>query len=265
MWSLLRRLARRIAANRHRHLDPEQRWELEFAAYKRDHPDAAFAQFYVDKALTSIRAGEAHSTLGLRLLPRSAGAKGDADFFEAGRAAFKRYTKTLGIAPGQRVIDYGCGSLRVGIHFMNYLDVGNYMGLDITRDFIDIGASAASDLIRLKQPFLAPIGPDAIAKGKAFAADYVVSNAVSYHVHPDEIGAYFSNLAALCSKPGAVLAFDAKLADSPVRFKLRGWAWPLEFYRNQLALLDFVAMDGAKPPGIADSAPHSAVLRFRRA
>jgi SAM-dependent methyltransferase len=264
MLSLFRRLARKIAARRHRDLDPERRWDLELADYRREHPDASFAQFYVDKALASIRAGQAHSTLGLRLLARSPEGTGDADFFEAGRAAFERYRRILGVEPRHRVLDYGCGSLRVGIHFLEYLDIGHYMGLDVTRDYIDIGASAAGNLVRSKQPVLASIGPDTIANGKDFAADFVISNAVSYHVHPDEIEAYFGSLAALCSKPGAMLAFDVKLADHPLRFKLRGWAWPLDFYRQHLAALDFVAIDGARLADRAADSPHSAMLLFRR-
>jgi ubiquinone/menaquinone biosynthesis C-methylase UbiE len=44
-----------------------------------------------------------------------------------------------GLKPHHKLCDAGCGSLRAGVHFVNYLDAGNYYGLDINASLIDAG------------------------------------------------------------------------------------------------------------------------------
>ena len=167
-----------------------------------------------------------------------------------------------------RVIDYGCGSLRLGVHFIEYLSSGNYMGLDVTRDFIDIGvALVGSDTIREKNAQLDSISEASIEAAAAFEADRVISNAVSYHVHPDELKTYYSNLVRMTVKRGSILLFDAKLSEAPLRYKMRGWAQPLEHFVSGLRPLVFVGVkrkteisdDRAK-----DAPVHGAILEFRR-
>ena len=45
----------------------------------------------------------------------------------------------MGLKPDMRMIDIGCGCLRVGVHLVNYLDSGNYYGTDISQDLLDVG------------------------------------------------------------------------------------------------------------------------------
>ena len=44
-----------------------------------------------------------------------------------------------GLKPHHKLIDIGCGSLRGGVHFINYLNKKNYFGTDINYDLIKIG------------------------------------------------------------------------------------------------------------------------------
>jgi SAM-dependent methyltransferase len=44
-----------------------------------------------------------------------------------------------GLKPGHRLLDLGCGSLRGGVHFVAFLDGGNYFGLDISKSLLDAG------------------------------------------------------------------------------------------------------------------------------
>ena len=41
-----------------------------------------------------------------------------------------------GLSPKSKFIDVGCGPIRAGIHFINYLDEGNYFGVDYNEYFI---------------------------------------------------------------------------------------------------------------------------------
>jgi ubiquinone/menaquinone biosynthesis C-methylase UbiE len=44
-----------------------------------------------------------------------------------------------GLVPGHRLVDVGCGALRGGVHFVRFLDPGNYYGIDINASLIDGG------------------------------------------------------------------------------------------------------------------------------
>ncbi|MET9295576.1 methyltransferase [Streptomyces sp. NPDC003077] len=46
------------------------------------------------------------------------------------------YLKEHGIAPEHRMLDIGCGNLRAGWRFIQYLDTGNYYGIDISPDIL---------------------------------------------------------------------------------------------------------------------------------
>ena len=45
-----------------------------------------------------------------------------------------------GLLPGHKFLDIGCGSLRGGIHFISYLDDGNYFGIDKDSALLKAGA-----------------------------------------------------------------------------------------------------------------------------
>lgn len=54
---------------------------------------------------------------------------------EVGRLQFE-FMKAQGLLPEHKFVDIGCGALRGGIHFVRYLDKGNYFGLDINESLI---------------------------------------------------------------------------------------------------------------------------------
>lgn len=49
------------------------------------------------------------------------------------------FMRQAGLQPGHRFIDVGCGALRGGLHFIAYLEPGNYHGLDINASLIEAG------------------------------------------------------------------------------------------------------------------------------
>lgn len=57
---------------------------------------------------------------------------------ELGNLQFQ-FMKDQGLLPCDTMLDIGCGSLRGGIHFIKYLDPGNYFGLDANKSLLDAG------------------------------------------------------------------------------------------------------------------------------
>lgn len=241
----------------------KQNWDTGFERFRTERPGATFAEFYVAGAMAKIRDGHRMVSLGPRLHPDASGE--DVGFADAGKETAQRVIERAGLKPQHRLIDYGCGSLRVGLHLMSYLDAGNYWGFDVTTDFIDIGRGLIGELIKDKQARLATINESSLAGGVAFGADVVCSNVVAYHVHPDEMAVYLDNLRTLTSKPGSILVFDAKIAAAPIRVGRAGWAWPMDHFVRGLAPLELVNMRGRA----AGNDPESdnvagAYLEFRR-
>ena len=60
----------------------------------------------------------------------------------------------MGLKPGHVLLDAGCGALRAGVKFIEYLDRGNYLGLDNQQRLIDLGIrkELGRDLMRRKSP-----------------------------------------------------------------------------------------------------------------
>lgn len=60
---------------------------------------------------------------------------------ELGTLQFEFLT-SRGLLPQDRLIDIGCGSLRAGVKLVDYLDAGNYYGVDASQHLLDAGYEA---------------------------------------------------------------------------------------------------------------------------
>lgn len=57
---------------------------------------------------------------------------------EIGRLQFD-FMKSQGLTSASTLLDVGCGALRGGLHFVRYLDDGNYYGIDINQSLLKAG------------------------------------------------------------------------------------------------------------------------------
>ncbi len=57
---------------------------------------------------------------------------------EIGRMQFE-YVQREGLAREARFLDVGCGCLRGGLYFIDYLDLGHYYGIDMSQALLDAG------------------------------------------------------------------------------------------------------------------------------
>lgn len=58
---------------------------------------------------------------------------------EMGALQFDFLVESGGLTPDMTLLDLGCGSLRGGVRFVEYLNPGNYYGLDLNESLVEAG------------------------------------------------------------------------------------------------------------------------------
>src|ERR1700749_745051 len=215
-----------------------------------------------DGMARKLGGGRPHPTLGFH--PD----RSEADWWQAGAARFDNMVEMHAITPRDRVIDYGCGTLRLGGHFIRFLDRGNYFGLDVADDFLAMGKElVGADLIADRAPLLATIGEHSLAAAETFGASILFSEAVDYHVVPDELKYYYRALLRLAHRPGSRLLLSVRLADDEREYIRGCWARPVTHFQERLSPLIYVTSHDLKA-GFrkgCDSGVTRATLEFKRA
>ena len=207
-----------------------------YRKYLESNPNVSFAEYTATRMLNSLGKGRSLPQIGPNLTEWE-------DWTESGLVQFTKYSRWFPISADSKVVDYGCGTLRIGFHFIEYLNRGGYFPdcdisehLDVGRDMVGV------DMLTEKAARLAVVQDQAIVDAAAFRPDWVFSHSVCSHVHPDEANLYFSNLVRIAHKPGATLWFDAPISDRPLID--RNLSWPLERYVEALRPLEFVGLRG---------------------
>jgi hypothetical protein len=162
----------------------------QFLLWKRKHPSAPFKDYFLEIVRSDFARGLPHPTLGRNL---SSGA-----FGISGRKTFPSLVRRYCIAPNDTCVDYGCGTLRVGLHAIKYLDPHRYWGMDISELFLAQGVTLiGSELARNKSPNLRVISPATIAEVSATKPKLLFSANVLLHVHPEELSEYVTNILSI--------------------------------------------------------------------
>src|SRR5579863_3214576 len=160
---------------------------------------------------------------------------------------------TLGLRQGHRVLDVGCGSLRLGRLLIPYLNAGNYTGIEPNKWLVDEGVQRETglDQIRTKQPtFYFDSSAKALPPDQSF--DFAVAQSIFSHCGPDLVERWLSDIAPRLKNSGALAAtFLIGDQDCPDT----GWIYPscvhytmetmAAFARN--AGLEFLLLDWKHP------------------
>jgi hypothetical protein len=172
--------------------------KTEFLLWKRKNPSAAFTDYFLKIVYGDLARGLSHPTLGPKLCKGSFGI--------SGQKTFQTLARRYGVGPGDTCVDYGCGTLRVGVHAIKYLRRDRYWGMDISAPFLAQGLELIGrDLARTKRPNLRVISPESIAEVAAAKPKLVFSVNVLLHVHPAELSEYANNILALIGNTGAAV------------------------------------------------------------
>ena len=128
------------------------------------------------------------------------------------------FLREEGLSPGHRLMDIGCGALRGGVHFVNYLDRGNYYGLDINASLVEAGKRELAQLgLEGKQPNLLVDDKFRMSRfGATF--DYAIAVSVFTHLYMNHIARCLVE-ARRVLKPGGKLFATFFEAPAPVHLK----------------------------------------------
>jgi SAM-dependent methyltransferase len=93
-----------------------------------------------------------------RCAEAAVGSHTHASWLEMGQLQFD-YLAGHGLQPGDRMLEIGCGNLRAGRLFVDYLDPGNYYGIDISPDILLAAQRTVAEYgLQAKVPHLTLVG-----------------------------------------------------------------------------------------------------------
>lgn len=134
-----------------------------------------------------------------------------------GRLQFD-FMKEQGLTPQHRLLDIGCGSLRAGRFFIEYLDPGGYLGLDVDEALVREGLRLEVNpkLVDAKKPrFSFNFDFEFAFDDKP---DFVLAQSVFTHLTPVQMRICLTNLRRFA--PGCIfyLTFNESAFDWPALF-----------------------------------------------
>ena len=142
-----------------------------------------------------------------------------------------------GLRQNHKLLDIGCGSLRLGRLLIPYLNTCNYIGLDPNKWLIDDGIryEVGPSLIELRQPtFIHDSGLGSLDSETKF--DYVIAQSIFSHTAPDLLECWMADVAQRLAHDGV---FFATVLEGDVECDAVGWVYPdcVEYHLDTLSEL----------------------------
>jgi cyclopropane fatty-acyl-phospholipid synthase-like methyltransferase len=168
------------------------RYRLQYARLLLREDDRESVTFYRELQNTKVNENEAY--------PRGYG---------IGRAQIE-FLKRQGLRPSDSLFDLGCGNLRGGRFIINYLQVGNYTGADISEEAIKQGWKTVREMGLIDRAPTLLVNTDLRFNelgGEEF--DRVFANSVLTHTPKESVIQLFSNLDKVLNQHGvAYLSYN---------------------------------------------------------
>jgi cyclopropane fatty-acyl-phospholipid synthase-like methyltransferase len=158
-----------------------------------------------------------------------------------GKEFHLNFLKKHGLKKTDVFLDYGCGALSSGMHFINYLDANKYHGIDISPKVIEEGKKrVVKNNLENKNAFIKCIdsNEDFIIKNVKF--DLIWSQSVFTHLPEDVARRIILNLKSLLSEKGKFyLTFNLNTINEDVKQKnFKDFYFPISFFNKICDELD---------------------------
>ncbi len=113
----------------------------------------------------------------------------------------------MGLKPDHVLLDVGCGALRGGGRFIEYLDAGNYLGLDSEKRLIDLGIKneVSRGLIRRKSPEFV-VSNNFEFERFSKRPDFAIAQSLFTHLRESDIRSCLEKLRAVIKRGGRLYA-----------------------------------------------------------
>ncbi|KDA00629.1 type 12 methyltransferase [Hyphomonas polymorpha PS728] len=151
----------------------------------------------------------------------------------------------LGLREEDKVLDVGCGSLRLGRLLIPFLLEGGYAGVDPNGWLVEeaIRRELGLDAIRLKQPAFSTNGNFDFS-GFGWPFDFIIAQSVATHTGPDLLQKLLSGAAASL-KPSGLFLFSYIPSQTPTR-PADGWYYPDCVEYEEADMLARLALHGLR-------------------
>ena len=159
---------------------------------------------------------------------------------DASGQSWLQFLVGCGLKPSDRVLEYGCGSLRLGKRMIEFLEPGHYVGLDITDFFYAAGIEnyLGQSTLEAKKPLFAVIDSEEHKRiGRSFKFDVGFSTLALMHVPPAEIDEYFRNVLGLMHSK-SVFYFDFQPSLFALKKNSLTWGMPFRLVRRAAGRFD---------------------------
>ena len=200
---------------------------LGFKKWQRANPGKKFRDFFADTLQLKIEQDRKHNSLGRQLKTGEFGEAGD---------RFFRNIVDYGLSPEDVCVDYGCGTLRLGYHAMNYVQPGHYWGFEIADFLLEEGRNLIGETMYAeKRPNLRVITPEAVAEAAAAKPQLLFSVRVLKSVHPDELDEFLGNIVTIIGKSGKAVIQAHWSDDETFKYGKRKWGHGMPVIKKFLA------------------------------
>lgn len=109
---------------------------------------------------------------------------------EIGRAQFN-FMKDMGLKPEHKLLDVGCGSFRGGRLFVEYLNPGNYYGIEKHQTLVDLGLK---NEIKDRRGMQVVVDDNFELNFGEVTFDFMLAKSVFTHLTPSKIAQCLNNL-----------------------------------------------------------------------
>jgi SAM-dependent methyltransferase len=118
-----------------------------------------------------------------------------------------RFLIAHGLEPRHRLLDVGCGPLRAGVRLVDYLDPGNYYGVDINESLLDVGYEVElPDDVRAKLPRSHLRATDRFDCDFGVTFDFAIAQSLFTHISLNQIRLCLFRVAAHMNVGGRLYA-----------------------------------------------------------